>query len=76
MNPTYRKWYKTCGGHVFTEHPGLGLTDVYAAVIPGSPLSRRRPCPLCRTTLHAGDELPKMRDLPKEMGGSGLSVIE
>jgi hypothetical protein len=25
---SYRKWCKTCGGHVFTEHPGLGLTDV------------------------------------------------
>ena len=22
-----------CGDHIFTEHPGLGLTDVYAAVI-------------------------------------------
>src|SRR3954464_3206071 len=26
-----RKWCKTCGGHVLTEHPGFGLTDVYAA---------------------------------------------
>src|SRR3954468_23006049 len=32
-----RKWCKACGGHVLTEHPGLGLTDVYAAVIPGFP---------------------------------------
>src|SRR3954468_994723 len=30
-----RKWCKTCGGHVLTEHPGFGLTDVYAATIPG-----------------------------------------
>jgi hypothetical protein len=22
---SYRKWCKTCGGHLFTEHPGLGL---------------------------------------------------
>ena len=29
-----RKWCKTCGGHVFTEHPHWGLIDVYAAVIP------------------------------------------
>src|SRR6476620_3095097 len=26
-----RKWCTTCGGHVLTEHPGFGLTDVYAA---------------------------------------------
>ena len=34
---SYRKWCKICGGHIFTEHPGLGLTDVYAAVIPDVP---------------------------------------
>ncbi|HEU4826522.1 MAG TPA: GFA family protein, partial [Dongiaceae bacterium] len=34
---SYRKWCKDCGGHVFTEHPGMGLTDVYAAVIPDLP---------------------------------------
>ena len=44
---SYRKWCKTCGGHIFTEHPTMGLTDVYAAVIPWStrrtsPGSRRR----------------------------------
>jgi hypothetical protein len=31
---SYRKWCKTCGGHLFTEHPGWGVTDVYAAVLP------------------------------------------
>jgi hypothetical protein len=25
---SYRKWCKTCGGHLFTEHPAWGLTDV------------------------------------------------
>ena len=34
---SYRKWCKVCGGHIFTEHPGLGLTDVYAAVISDLP---------------------------------------
>jgi hypothetical protein len=36
---SYRKWCKTCGGHIMTEHPGLGLTDVYAAVIPNLPFN-------------------------------------
>lgn len=31
---SYRKWCKTCGGHLFTDHPEMGLIDVYAAVIP------------------------------------------
>ena len=29
-----RKWCRSCGGHVFTDHPSVGLIDVYAAVIP------------------------------------------
>ena len=31
---SYRKWCKNCGGHLFTEHPGMGMTDVYAATLP------------------------------------------
>jgi hypothetical protein len=73
---SYRKWCKSCGGHVFTEHPGLGLTDVYAAVIPGFPFSAGVHVHYAESTLHAKDGLPKMRDLPKEMGGSGLSIVE
>ncbi|MFI5324534.1 MAG: GFA family protein, partial [Thermodesulfobacteriota bacterium] len=34
---SFRKWCKSCGGHVFTEHPTFGLTDVYAAAIPALP---------------------------------------
>src|SRR6185503_18421388 len=29
-----RKWCKTCGGHLMTEHPQWKLTDVYAAILP------------------------------------------
>src|SRR5688572_3975385 len=28
-----RRWCKTCGGHVLTEHPHWRLVDVYAAVL-------------------------------------------
>ena len=70
-----RKWCKQCGGHLMTEHPGFGLTDVYTAVIPHS---RSLPCFTStmarRFSLHDG--LPKQRDFPKEMGGSGLLVHE
>src|SRR5687768_7894839 len=30
---SHRKWCKTCGGHLFTEHPVWGLVDIYAATI-------------------------------------------
>lgn len=73
---SYRKWCKTCGGHLFTEHPGLGLTDVYAAVIPDFPFRAGIHVHYAESKLHAKDGLPKMQDLPKEMGGSGVSVVE
>src|SRR5262245_28416309 len=31
---THRKWCKLCGGHLYSEHPGLGLHDIYAAMLP------------------------------------------
>lgn len=71
---SYRKWCKTCGGHLFTEHPGMGLTDVYAATIPDFPYHAGVHVNYQETTLRIRDGLPKMRDVPKEMGGSGVTV--
>ncbi len=71
-----RKWCKTCGGHVFTEHPGFGLTDVYAAAIPDFPFRPGVHVPYQETVLPMRDGLPKMKDLPQEMGGSGIAVAE
>ncbi len=71
-----RKWCKTCGGHVFTDHPGLGLTDVYAAAIPGFPFEAGVHVHYQETVLRMEDGLPKMRDLPAPMGGSGETLAE
>jgi len=73
---SYRKWCKTCGGHIFTEHPTMGLTDVYAAVIPGFSFNPGVHVHYGETVLHIKDGLPKLKDLPKEMGGSGASMAE
>jgi hypothetical protein len=73
---SYRKWCKTCGGHLFTDHPGLGVTDVYAASIPAFPYHAGIHVHYAETRLPMKDGLPKMRDLPKEMGGSGITVPE
>ena len=71
-----RKWCKTCGGHLFTDHPGMKLIDVYAAVIPKLPYKPGIHVNYQETVLHIKDGLPKMKDMPKEMGGSGLALAE
>lgn len=71
-----RKWCKKCGGHVLTEHSAMGLIDVYAAVVPDFPFRPGVHVHYQETTLHIRDGLPKMKDLPKEMGGSGATTAE
>jgi hypothetical protein len=73
---SYRKWCKTCGGHLFTEHPGLGLTDVYAATIPALKFAPGVHVNYQETVMRMRDGLPKLKDFPKEFGGSGASVPE
>jgi len=71
-----RKWCTSCGGHVYTEHPGWGLTDVYAAVIPGLHFQPGVHVNYQERVLRIEDGLPKLKDIPKEMGGSGEPVAE
>jgi hypothetical protein len=73
---SYRKWCKTCGGHLFTEHPTWGLIDVYAAVIPQFPYQAAVHVNYQETVLPIRDGLPKQKDVPKEMGGSGITLPE
>ena len=71
-----RKWCTACGGHLFTEHPHWKLTDVYAALLPADEVKPGVHVNYQETRLHLHDGLPKLRDLPKEMGGSGESLPE
>lgn len=73
---SYRKWCSKCGGHVMTEHPGMGLTDVYAAVIPTLPFKAGVHVNYQEKVLSIKDGLPKLKDFPKEMGGSGEALAE
>ena len=73
---SYRKWCKTCGGHLFTEHPMWGLIDVYAAAIPDFPYRAGVHVNYQETKLPMHDGLPKLKDVPKEMGGSGVVIPE
>jgi len=71
-----RKWCIACGGHLFTEHPGWQLIDVYAAVLPQLPFNAAVHVNYHESVLRTQDGLPKFNDLPKDMGGSGVTLPE
>jgi len=72
----YRKWCTACGGHLLTELPGTGLTDVYAAIIPDFPFTPAVPMNQRETCLRMTGGLPKLRDFPQEIGGSAERLPE
>lgn len=71
-----RKLCKCCGGHLLTEHPTLGVIDVYAAVIPKLRFEPSVHAHYQDTVLPIKDSLLKQRDIPAKMGGSGLLLPE
>jgi hypothetical protein len=71
-----RKWCKACGGHLFTDHPPFGLVDIYAAAIPRLKFEPQLHVHYGESVLPIRDGLPKQKDMPKEMGGSGTLVAE
>jgi hypothetical protein len=71
-----RKWCRKCGGHLLTEHPGMGLTDVYAAIIPKLDFKPGLHVHYQETVLRIRDGLPKQKDVPAELGGSGVTLAE
>ena len=54
----------------------MGLTDVYAVVLPQLPFQPGVHVHYQETVLHVRDGLPKMKDVPSEMGGSGETLAE
>lgn len=59
-----------------TEHPTLGLTDVYAALIPDFKYQPALHVHYQESVLPIRDGVSKWKDTPAEIGGSGLSVAE
>jgi hypothetical protein len=71
-----RRWCQRCGGHVLTEHPSWGLVDVYAAVIEDFDFKPALHVNYQDTVLPMVDGLPKQKDFPKPLGGSGTVLAE
>lgn len=76
-NPqSLRQWCKVCGGHVMTDHAPWGITDVYAAVLRDFPFKGALHVNYGEAVVRVHDGLPKFKDMPADMGGSGETIPE
>ncbi len=71
-----RQFCRACGGHLMTAHPQWNLIDVYAATLPDLEFVPQIHVHYGEKVLAMKDGLPKMKDLPAEMGGSGETLPE
>ena len=71
-----RMYCKKCGGHLMTGHKPVGLIDVYAATIPSLDFKPGVHVNYSETVQPMKDGLPKLKDFPAELGGSGVAVPE
>jgi hypothetical protein len=71
-----RRYCSVCGGHLMTNHPTLGVVDVFAATLPDLAFKAGVHINYVETVLPMKDGLPKLRDFPTAFGGSGEAVPE
>jgi hypothetical protein len=68
---SHRKFCSDCGGHVLSEHPDLGMTDVYLNIVPTLQHQGTMHIFYGEKSMSVPDGLPKFKDMPAEFGGSG-----
>lgn len=71
-----RQYCAKCGGHLMTNHPTIGLVDVFSATLPTLDFAPGVHVNYAETVLPLRDGLPKLKDFPKEFGGSGETMPE
>jgi hypothetical protein len=71
-----RKYCTACGGHLMTNHPGLGVVDVFSATLPTLVFKPGLHINYAETVLPMKDGLPKFADFPGAFGGSDQQVPE
>lgn len=72
----HRKFCKRCGSNLMSHVPGANFTDVYPAVLTGFSFNPSLHVHYAQAVLRIPDGLPKLRDFPAEMGGSGETMAE
>jgi hypothetical protein len=71
-----RTYCSRCGGHLMTRHAPIGLVDVFASTIPTLAFRPAVHVNYADTVLPMRDGLPKLKDFPAELGGSGERMPE
>ncbi len=61
---------------VMIQHPGMGVTDVFAALFPSLIFNPAIHLNYAHAVLPMKDGLPKLRGFPSHAGGSGEHVPE
>ncbi|MEE2692647.1 MAG: GFA family protein [Pseudomonadota bacterium] len=73
---TERKYCGKCGGHLMSNHPTLGVVDVFAAAIPTLEFVPAMHINYENTVLPMRDGLPKYKGFPPDAGGTGEMLPE
>ena len=71
-----RRHCTRCGGHVMVEHPTLDLVDVRIGALRNFPFKPTVHLNYAETILPMKDGLPKLKDFPTAIGGSGDTLPE
>ena len=73
---SHRRFCKQCGGHVMSEHPDMGMTDVYLNIVKGVEHKGTMHIFYGEKSMSVPDGLPKFKDMPAEFGGSGEMLAD
>jgi hypothetical protein len=71
-----RQHCTNCGGAVLIQHPTLGMTDIHSSTIPNFDFRPAVHLNYQESVLPIRDGLPKLKDFPAEIGGSGETMEE
>ncbi|WP_370453246.1 GFA family protein [Salinisphaera sp. LB1] len=74
VKTTQRMRCETCGTHLFSEIPRMGLRSVNAFLLPSKEFNPKLHVQCQHAVLPIVDNLPHFKDFPSEGGGSGELV--
>ncbi len=70
------RYCKKCGSHISVDHPTLGLIDVRIGALRNFPFKPKVHLNYQETVRPMRDGLPKLKDFPAVIGGSGEIMPE